>query len=94
MENGETCKEDTKFWLTYIKGLVLFAIEGEGHGEGQLLRGTVIKFGVFMVFLVQTIGVEQGCCRKAEVEVMQDQPPPRPPCPPPPQPLPASCILG
>lgn len=38
MENGETCKEDTRFWLTYIKGLELFVIEGEGHGERQLLR--------------------------------------------------------
>lgn len=37
-ENGETRKEEVEIWLTYVKGSVLFAVEGEGHGEGDLLR--------------------------------------------------------
>lgn len=66
-----------EFLLTYIKGLVLFAVEGEGHGEGDLLRCPIIEFGGLMVMLVRTVGVEEGYCRKAEVEVLGD--PPNPP---------------
>lgn len=61
--------EGVKFCLTYVKGFVLFAVEAEGHGEDHPLGCPVIKFGVLTVTLVQTVGIKQGCCRKAEGEV-------------------------
>jgi len=83
---GDTREEDAEFWPTHVKAPVLFAVEGEGHGEGEGLRRPVVQFGVLLVALVRAVGVEQGDCGKAKAEGLGGPPPPQTP--------PTSCIFG